>query len=115
MVCTIIQTQAQSEQYAKTVRQLYNLQPDGSYNYAFETDNGILAEQQGTIDQSEPEPSQKVAGQYEYTSPEGQVIHLIYTAGKDGFRPSGSHLPVVPEIPILIRKSLEYLRSKGKL
>jgi len=34
-----------------------------------------------------------VSGQYGWISPEGDRIHISYTAGHHGFHPTGSHIP----------------------
>lgn len=36
-------------------------------------------------------------GSYSYLDPNGQKRTVSYTAGKDGFRATGDHLPVAPE------------------
>ncbi|KAJ8972433.1 hypothetical protein NQ317_016675 [Molorchus minor] len=88
-------------------RQTFSLQPDGTYNYAVETANQIFAEEQGYL--RDPQTLVK-QGQYQFTSPEGKVIRLVYTADENGFHPQGEHLPTPPPIPLLIQKSLEFQR-----
>lgn len=95
-----------SEQSAKTVRELNDINPDGSFNYAFETENQIFAEAQGFL---KDEKTQVIQGQYQFTSPEGQVIRLVYVADEDGFHPQGEHLPTPPPIPPAIQRALDYL------
>ncbi|KAJ8942542.1 hypothetical protein NQ318_021944 [Aromia moschata] len=89
------------------VRQLFDIHPDGTYNYAYETANQIFAEEQGYL--KDPQILVK-QGQYQFTSPEGEVIRLVYTADENGFHPQGEHLPTPPPIPPLILKALEYQR-----
>lgn len=88
------------------IRQIFESYPDGAYNYAYETGNKIFAEEQGF--QKNPEISEK-QGQYQYTSLEGKVIHIAYTANENGFQPQGEALPTSPPIPSLIQKALRYL------
>ena len=42
-------------------------------------------------------PDGEVRGQYQYTDPNGMLITVKYTAGKDGFQVEGDHLPKAPQ------------------
>ncbi|XP_033250045.1 pupal cuticle protein Edg-78E-like [Drosophila miranda] len=79
-------------------------QDDGSYNYQFETTNGIAQQEQGV-------GGYYASGSSQYYSPEGQLIQLTYTADENGFQPQGEHLPTPPPIPEAILKSLEWIRN----
>lgn len=48
-------------------------------------------------------------GSYSYTSPEGTVITVHYTADEGGFRAEGAHLPTPPPVPEEIQKSLDLI------
>ncbi|KAG4077034.1 hypothetical protein HA402_016021 [Bradysia odoriphaga] len=86
---------------------------DGSYKWAYETGNGIAAEEQGFLKNAGvPDAEAQVAqGQFSYTAPDGQVIRLQYIADENGFQPQGEHLPTPPPIPPAIQRALEYLAS----
>ncbi|XP_057671875.1 GATA zinc finger domain-containing protein 14-like [Diorhabda carinulata] len=73
---------------------------DGYYNYLYETENGITAEEEG----GEKNDGKSAQGSFSYTSPEGEQITIEYTADANGFVPKGSY---VPEIPEAIAKSIE--------
>ncbi|XP_056644602.1 endocuticle structural glycoprotein SgAbd-1-like [Diorhabda sublineata] len=81
---------------------------DGSYRWNFESANGIVAEEQGSIKEVEEGPGPDVQGQVQYTAPDGSPISLSYIANENGFQPQGSHLPTAPPIPEDILKALEY-------
>lgn len=49
-----------------------------------------------------------VVGSYKYVSPEGVPIEVTYTAGVDGFRAYGAHLPVGPPAASNLPKSLAF-------
>lgn len=68
----------------------YLLQNDGSYNYGYDTGNGIYAKQAGSKEN-------EVQGSYTYNS-NGELINVKYTAGVQGFVPElpGGGLKVVP-------------------
>ncbi|CAH0556914.1 unnamed protein product [Brassicogethes aeneus] len=65
-----------------------DIRPDGSYSYAYETANGIAAQEQGVGGRS-------VQGGFSWTSPEGQLVQIQYVADENGYHPTGSHIPVV--------------------
>lgn len=81
--------------------QASDISPDGSYSWAFETSNGIAAQEQGV-------GGVRAAGASSYVSPDGTQIQLTYTADENGFHPEGSHLPQPPPIPEYILRSLEW-------
>ncbi|XP_058814739.1 larval cuticle protein 65Ag1-like [Topomyia yanbarensis] len=94
------------------VNQSSDIQPDGSFNYAYETNNGIKVEDQGTIKQirvpkadengrSIGEEVVQVSvqtGSFQFTAPDGQIYTLRYIADENGFQPQADHLPVAPSV-----------------
>ncbi|EDW61954.1 endocuticle structural glycoprotein ABD-4 [Drosophila virilis] len=97
------------------ISQESNIEPDGAYNYAYETANGIKAEETGTVKKATSADATDVIivkGSVSYTSPEGELITLNYAADdENGFQPQGAHLPTPPPIPPAIQKALDYLLS----
>ncbi|CAK1584184.1 unnamed protein product [Parnassius mnemosyne] len=71
-------------------------------SYAFETENGIYAEENGVATNGV-----EAQGSYSYTGDDGQVYSVRYTAGQNGFVPEGDHLPTPPPIPEEILLALE--------
>ncbi|XP_029708854.1 endocuticle structural glycoprotein ABD-4 [Aedes albopictus] len=104
-----------TEAEAEIVAQDSNIDPDGSYQYSYETANGIRGQEQGTLKRaSSPDTSDVIiaSGSITYTAPDGQVISLSYAADdENGFQPQGDHLPTPPPIPPQIQKALDYLAS----
>ncbi|CAO1313369.1 unnamed protein product [Diamesa serratosioi] len=86
---------------------------DGSYKWAYETGNGIQAEEQGYQKEipGQEEKANTVQGRYSYTAPDGQLIEVTYIADENGFQPQGAHLPTPPPIPEAIQRALEYLAA----
>ncbi|XP_012282437.1 endocuticle structural glycoprotein ABD-4 isoform X2 [Orussus abietinus] len=86
---------------------------DGTYKASYETGNNIIAEESGYIktlgegaDQTEALVQQ---GSYSYTSPEGQLITVHYTADETGFHASGDHIPTPPPVSEEIQKGLDLI------
>lgn len=74
---------------------------DGSYQYKYETDSGITANEEGV-------GGVKAVGGASWTDPEGVVVNLQYTADENGYVATGSHVPVVPAH---VGRALEYIRT----
>lgn len=86
--------------------------PDGSYNWSYETANGIQAQEQGYLENpGTDEEAMNVVGSYSYTGEDGVPIQVTYKAGKNGFEPQGAHLPTPPPIPEEILRALEYIAA----
>ncbi|KAM8708873.1 hypothetical protein ACLKA7_015786 [Drosophila subpalustris] len=92
-----------SDAYA-TGRSDSDINPDGPYQYSYETSNGISAQESGHAGHS-------AQGKFSYYSPEGELIQTLYVADENGYQPQGAHLPTPPPIPAAILKSLEYIRT----
>ncbi|XP_057666747.1 endocuticle structural glycoprotein SgAbd-2-like [Diorhabda carinulata] len=95
------------------VRQQQEVNVDGTYEYSFETGNGIIGEEKGFLkDIGKEDEAQVAQGRSEYTSPEGIRIELNYIADENGFQPVGTHLPTPPPIPEAILKALKLIASQ---
>ncbi|XP_055378256.1 pupal cuticle protein-like [Condylostylus longicornis] len=79
----------------------YDLKEDGSYGWEYETGNGISASENG-------KGGEFAKGVFEWTSPEGEHVSIQYTADENGYQPSGSHVPAVPDY---IVRALEYIKA----
>ncbi|XP_028038874.1 pupal cuticle protein 36-like [Bombyx mandarina] len=81
----------------------YDNQNDGeTFAYAFETSNGISAEESGVATNGV-----QAQGSFSYTDDDGQQIRITYTADENGYQPQGDHLPTPPPIPEEILRSIE--------
>ncbi|XP_038211271.1 pupal cuticle protein 36-like [Zerene cesonia] len=94
-------TQAAFERNAAILRQ-DNVNNGDSYSYAFETENGITAEENGVATNGV-----EAQGGFSYIGDDGVQYSIRYTADQNGFRPEGDHLPTPPPIPAEILKALE--------
>ncbi|XP_043465505.1 larval cuticle protein LCP-17-like [Leptopilina heterotoma] len=103
----------QQERDAAILRQAQDISPEGQYNYHYETENGIQANQDGSLQNVGPngEPVIVAQGSYRYTAPDGTPVEVTYTANENGFQPQGSHIPQAPEIPAQIQRALAYIAA----
>ncbi|KAK9512457.1 hypothetical protein O3M35_000888 [Rhynocoris fuscipes] len=100
------------------VSQVNDFNPDGSYQWSYETANGIKADEQGSLKPAQDPKDGNVVvvkGQYSYTAPDGQLIQVVYVSDDvGGFQPQGAHLPTPPPIPPAIQKALDFINSQPK-
>ncbi|XP_050308950.1 larval cuticle protein LCP-17-like [Anthonomus grandis grandis] len=97
---------------AQIVKSESDISPEGSYQFAYETDNGISAQEQGSIQVQGPEQASKsVNGQFQFLTPENENIQISYVADENGYQPSGNALPTPPPIPAAIQRALEYIAA----
>ncbi|KAJ8721931.1 hypothetical protein PYW08_004333 [Mythimna loreyi] len=102
---------ANPESEAQVVSSNYQQAPEGSYQFAYETNNGISGQAQAVVKAVGKEVALEVSGSNSYTDPEGQVISLTYVANENGYQPQGAHLPTPPPpqpIPDYILKAIAY-------
>uniref|UniRef100_A0A8D8BGS1 Endocuticle structural glycoprotein SgAbd-1 n=1 Tax=Culex pipiens TaxID=7175 RepID=A0A8D8BGS1_CULPI len=88
------------------VSQSSNQNPDGSFNYAYESANGIKVQSDGEakliqVQKEDGTGSEQAVvsiqkGSYSYNAPDGTPISVQWTADEDGFHAQGDHLPVAP-------------------
>uniref|UniRef100_A0A2A4J2I4 Uncharacterized protein n=1 Tax=Heliothis virescens TaxID=7102 RepID=A0A2A4J2I4_HELVI len=110
------QPQYSQGQVIPILKQTQEVNFDGSYQYSYETGNGIAAQEQGYLKNAgvKDAEAQVAQGSFTYTSPEGIPISLSYTADENGFQPQGAHLPTPPPIPEAILRALQYIESQPK-
>ncbi|KAJ8954434.1 hypothetical protein NQ318_011110 [Aromia moschata] len=95
----------------RILRQDQDINPDGSYQWLYETENGISAQEQGVQKAIGNDYGTAAQGSFQYTSPEGIPIALSYVADENGFQPQGAHLPTPPPIPPQILRALEWIAA----
>ncbi|XP_049865988.1 endocuticle structural glycoprotein ABD-4-like isoform X2 [Pectinophora gossypiella] len=92
------------------LRQDSQVNGDGSYQYSFETGNGISADQKGDLKKVGDVEALEVSGQFKYPG-DGGDIQLTYVADENGYQPQGAHLPTAPPVPEPIQRALAYLAT----
>lgn len=94
------------------LRQDSEVNGDGSYQYSYETGNGINAEQKGDLKKVGDVDAIEVQGQFQYPGENGNPpVQLTYIADENGFQPQGAHLPTAPPVPEAIQRALAYLAT----
>ena len=86
---------------------------DGSYQWSYETANGIAAQESGQLKNAGNEETEalEAQGQFSYKADDGTPISLTYIANENGFQPQGDHIPTPPPIPPAIQRALEWLEA----
>ncbi|KAK4879337.1 hypothetical protein RN001_007483 [Aquatica leii] len=92
------------------VKLSYEPNPDGSYNYNYETGHGIVAQQRGYVKNlGNPQTeAQVVEGSYSYIGPDGIQYTVNYVADENGFHAQGAHIPKPPPVPEAIQRSIAF-------
>ncbi|XP_017785759.1 PREDICTED: endocuticle structural glycoprotein SgAbd-4-like [Nicrophorus vespilloides] len=112
----VVTLNAAPQEPIKIVSQTNEIQPDGSYDWSYESANSIKAQETGSVKKTNDAENPEVIiaqGSYSYTDPEGNQISLTYTADDEGgFQPQGAHLPTSPPIPPNIQKALDWIASQ---
>ncbi|KAI5635027.1 insect cuticle protein domain-containing protein [Phthorimaea operculella] len=102
----------QQDQNAEILRQNFNINEDGAYQWDFESSNGIQAQAEGHLAIGNSEyPALEVKGSSRHISPEGENVELSYVADEYGYQPQGSHLPTPPPTPDYILRSIQYIED----
>uniref|UniRef100_A0A224XS48 Putative cuticle protein n=1 Tax=Panstrongylus lignarius TaxID=156445 RepID=A0A224XS48_9HEMI len=98
--------------YARILRQEQDTQFDGSFNYAYETENGINGQASGVLkNPGREDEGISIEGSYSWTSPEGIPITITFIADEQGYRAQGDAIPTSPPVPEAIQRALDYIRS----
>ncbi|XP_070492441.1 larval cuticle protein 65Ag1-like [Chironomus tepperi] len=73
----------------------------GQFAYNYLTADGIARTEQGrlTVSADGTKNVFVTSGAYRYLAPDGQIIETHYTADENGFRVTGTHIPVAPVDP----------------
>lgn len=91
------------DKQATTLKREQDVQPEG-YSYSYETSNGISANERGALQND----AIAVQGNAQWTDPEGTPVQISYVADENGYQPTGSHVPQVPEY---VLRAIEYIRT----
>lgn len=93
---------------AQVVRSDSVVNPD-SFNYAYETSNGIVGQAAGQLKQFGQDSALVSQGEFGFTAPDNTKYVVNYVADENGYQPTGAHLPVAPAIPEAIVRALKYI------
>lgn len=95
----VVVQEPNADNQARVLRSESSVNAD-SFQYEYETSNGIVANEAGQLKQFPEEQSAVVSqGGYSYTAPDGVTYTVKYVADENGYQPTGDHLPVTPAIP----------------
>lgn len=114
-VASTVAAAIDDQSHAEILRSVSNVGPE-SYDFAYETSNGINAHAAGQLKHFAPEQDAIVSnGGYGWSELDPETKKEIkfdvqYVADENGYQPTGAHLPTPPPIPVAIQRSLEWIR-----
>ncbi|KAI4465718.1 cuticle protein [Holotrichia oblita] len=106
-------TPAPPGKHVAILKQVSEIDPEGSYQYSFEAENGISVEEAGHTS-ANAENAVVASGNFKYTGPDGVPYSVQYVADENGFQPQAAHLPVAPTpppIPAYIARALDWIAA----
>ncbi|ALC41472.1 Cpr47Eb [Drosophila busckii] len=93
---------------------LTDKEPNGNFRFMFEGGDKSFREETGTIEnQGTEDETLEVSGSYRYIDADGQLVEVHYTAGKNGFVPTGTH--ILPEITALAKAAADLPNNTEEL
>ncbi|KAE8573244.1 sericin 1 [Halyomorpha halys] len=108
------QNTSPTQQPPAILRMSNDLSFDGSFNYGFESENGISSSAVGSLRTIDAQhPAQIISGSYSYTAPDGTPISTNYYADETGFHAQGAHLPTPHPLPEYVARALQILPQQG--
>ncbi|XP_025829042.1 flexible cuticle protein 12-like isoform X2 [Agrilus planipennis] len=88
------------ESKAEILKQDFESDGTGIYNFYYQTSNGIERNEEATYTNANGRGDHYVlTGFFSYRGPDGVDYKVKYTADKDGFHPEGDHFTVPPYTP----------------
>jgi len=89
MALTSVALAAPAQQNAAILTDARYLSNNGQFGAAYTQGDGVEFKEEADAEGNR-------RGSYSYVDPNGQRRTVSYTAGKDGFKATGDHLPVAP-------------------
>ncbi|TKX27767.1 larval cuticle protein 1-like [Spodoptera litura] len=85
----------------KILRSNFDKDPNGDFQFGFETENGIKRDEQGKVkevldEENKPHSVVVVRGSYSYTNADGTVETIDFIADENGFQAQGPSIPKNP-------------------
>lgn len=102
---------APAQEPVAIVSQDSDIQPDGTFQWTYESADGTKQQQNGAPKPVDKEVAEVLQGAVSWTDPEGGKHELSYVADENGFQPQGADVPVPPEVPAQIARALEWIAA----
>ncbi|CAH2096420.1 unnamed protein product [Euphydryas editha] len=110
VACAAADVVKSDEYLAPIVKSNFENNPEGHFQFDFETGNGIYTHSDGIVKNVNTDnPALEIKGSVKYTAPDGTPVNFEYVANEEGYHAVGSHIPVAPPVPEYILRSLKYI------
>ncbi|KAF7286194.1 hypothetical protein GWI33_007154 [Rhynchophorus ferrugineus] len=100
-----------TEEPVAIVAQESDIQPDGAFQWSYESADGTKQEQSASIKQVGDVSVPALRGSVSWKDADGVAHELSYVADENGYQPQSADIPVPPEVPAAITRALEWIAA----
>lgn len=102
LICLVgIALAAPAREQVPLIQDNFTRDDHGQYSYNFLTGDGVARTEQGSLVPNADRTGNVLVqkGGYRYYLPTGELVEVNYIADENGFRATGTHIPVAPAVP----------------
>ncbi|KAF7276833.1 hypothetical protein GWI33_009736 [Rhynchophorus ferrugineus] len=111
LLAVVLSAAVPAQEPVPIVSQSADIQPEGSFQWSYESGDGTKQEQSAVVRQVGEESVPAVQGSASWVDAEGVAHELRYVADENGYQPQSSDLPVAPEVPAQIARALQWIAA----
>ncbi|KAF7286197.1 hypothetical protein GWI33_007157 [Rhynchophorus ferrugineus] len=111
LLALVLSAAVPAQEPVPILSQSADIQPEGSFQWSYESGDGTKQEQSAIVRQVGEESVPAVQGSASWVDAEGVAHELRYVADENGYQPQSSDLPVAPEVPAQIARALQWIAA----
>ncbi|KAF7276834.1 hypothetical protein GWI33_009737 [Rhynchophorus ferrugineus] len=111
LLAVVLSAAVPAQDPVPVVSQTSDIQPDGSFQWSYESGDGSKQEQSAVIRQVGEVSVPVLQGSVSWTDAEGVAHEVRYVADENGYQPQSADLPVAPEVPAAITRALQWIAA----
>ncbi|KAF7286198.1 hypothetical protein GWI33_007158 [Rhynchophorus ferrugineus] len=111
VLAVVLSAAVPAQEPVAILSQSADVQPDGSFQWNYESADGTKQEQSAVVRQVGEEVVPVVQGSASWVDAEGVAHELRYVADENGYQPQSADIPVAPEVPAAIARALQWIAA----